>query len=1443
MRIQLTVRVEEPGVGVGVGVGVGAEDAAPGDRQMVVECAPGVRAGALTAALAEGLGLAAGGPESLVVEGCVVPSHATVGRPPLLTGAVVEVRTGRSADPGPHGRRAAIGRWELRVESGPDVGRRFVLPAVPVVLGRDRRSALSLTDPRVSRRHAELMPSAAGVLVRDLGGANGTSVGGRPVGSGSLLVTPGEELRLGSTSMSLHPLVREAAHLSGDGEGGLLMDPVVAAPAPPPPEAVTLPEPPPDRERPRFPWLALLVPVVLAGVLALVMRSPTMLLFGLGGPVLSFGTWVTTRRGFGRRTRDEQSLAIAARRAAEDGVELARAAERAGLMNGHPSLATLLAGAETRSRDLWARPADRAAPGPLHVRLGVGSPPSRLQVIGEPAPSLLTDAPVTVDLAETDLVTFLGSRTMALRAATNLVSRLAAQHGPRRVEVCVLVGGAQYAADWSFARLLPQVLEVTSAPVLGMTGPTSLPAGSDGGHGVGWVGERDPPAPATRRVVVLDGGPALLRTSAARHVLSLASDSRITVVALGDVPGSEVATGRTAAVTLESAASAASAAVVVGGRPPVPFVPDLPGDAYAWQLARALAPLRDVDGGPARSGIPARARLLDLLPLDGEGSAPASATLGRHLVQSWKEHPRSTRAVLGVTHQGRFALDLDTDGPHALVGGTTGSGKSELLQTLVTSLALANRPDEMTFVLVDYKGGAAFRGCAELPHVVGWVTDLDAHLTRRALLSLGAEVRRRERILAAAGVPDLAAHQARCDLGRADEIRTAVPRLVIVIDEFRVLAEELPDFVPALVRLAAVGRSLGIHLVLATQRPGGIVTADIRANVSLRIALRVRDRTDSMDVIERPDAAAVSAETPGRAFLVGAGTALTELQTAQVTSGPATTSRLVVTDVTRWWERRAGAAATGPAAGSDQPADPGPNPHRQRQRQDLDDIVAATWAAARELGAARAPAPWLPPLPDTLALTDLAAPDGTVPVGLVDLPDQQMQESWCWRMDGHLGIAGGPGSGRTTAVRTIAGALASTWPPTGVHLYVLGPPTLATLAELPHTAAVAGLHDADHAALVVERLTAVVQSRIRGDSQARQPRVVVLVDGWELVAGLAGGSVGHELRAVLEVGRTVGVVAVVTGGRAVLSGQLAALFSSRLVLRVADPVELALAGVPAKSVPLHQPPGRALVVGSHQEIQLALLGGSSDEVVQDASLAAVARRWTAHPAEGERGTLPRPVHRLPTRISVTEVEPASDGVVLGVREGDLRPVHLSLARGHRRLVVIGPPGSGRTTALVTLAHGLLGGGGPVAVVGRDLTTELSRSRHGLGSTLALTGTDAEDVGRLVAFRRAQPSLRVLVDDVEGFPALDAVLREVARLVDDDSGLLVVATTPAVVDARASPVVRDLERVGAGLLLRPRPGSHQLGVVIPPRAAAQPDPPGRGLLVRQQQLERIQVAVP
>ena len=191
--------------------------------------------------------------------------------------------------------------------------------------------------------------------------------------------------------------------------------------------------------------------------------------------------------------------------------------------------------------------------------------------------------------------------------------------------------------------------------------------------------------------------------------------------------------------------------------------PDQVSPGWCARLSRAMAPIRDVSDDDDGAGLPDSARLLDVLRLE---PPTAEAVMAR-----WNAGGRSTLAVVGESYDGPFGIDMRRDGPHGLVAGTTGSGKSELLQTIVASLAVANRPDEMTFVLVDYKGGSAFKDCVQLPHTVGMVTDLDTHQVERALVSLSAELTRREHILAGVGAKDIEDYQIIADRQRGYSVR------------------------------------------------------------------------------------------------------------------------------------------------------------------------------------------------------------------------------------------------------------------------------------------------------------------------------------------------------------------------------------------------------------------------------------------------------------------------------------------------------------------------------------------------------------------------------------------------------------------------------------------------------------------------------------------------
>ena len=301
---------------------------------------------------------------------------------------------------------------------------------------------------------------------------------------------------------------------------------------------------------------------------------------------------------------------------------------------------------------------------------------------------------------------------------------------------------------------------------------------------------------------------------------------------------------------------------------------------------------------------------------------------------------------LGVSAAGPVTVDLVADGPHAVVGGTTGSGKSELLVTWVSAMAAAHPPERVCFLLVDYKGGSAFEPLRTLPHTVGLITDLDAVETERALQSLRAELRYRERALAREGARSVEA--------------ASLPRLVIVVDEFAAMLLEHPDLQAVFTDIAARGRSLGMHLVLCTQRPAGVIRDGVLANADLRVSLRVNNRADSLAVVGADTAAELPVSPRGRAVVTSAAGEPVVFQVALA------------------------------------------------ERVDIE-AAAAAWT-----GSPPPRRPWCDPLPERVEATALARPAEGIVVGLVDLPHEQRQATATYdpRVDGHLLVLGGPRSGK-----------------------------------------------------------------------------------------------------------------------------------------------------------------------------------------------------------------------------------------------------------------------------------------------------------------------------------------------------------------------------------------------------------------------------------------------
>lgn len=354
-------------------------------------------------------------------------------------------------------------------------------------------------------------------------------------------------------------------------------------------------------------------------------------------------------------------------------------------------------------------------------------------------------------------------------------------------------------------------------------------------------------------------------------------------------------------------------------------------------------------------------------------------------------------------------------GHHGLVAGTTGSGKSETLQTYILSLVLNYHPHEVAFILIDYKGGGMAQSFIGLPHLAGVITNLGGNQTTRALLSINAEIKRRQRIFNEYKIKHIDAY---IELYRNGEAEEPMPHLLIIADEFAELKKEQPDFVRALVSAARVGRSLGINLILATQKPSGVVDDEIWSNTRFRICLRVADKQDSNEMLKRTDAAYITGT--GRGFLqVGNDEIFDEFQSGW--SGAPYTPEVPFND-----DSKAKAVIIGltgkPEAVKKKKKKKGDNVKKFTQ---LDAMVQYAANLAEENHIKPLRQIWLPPLPGLFYLDDLELTwdekQIKLPVGLADDPQNQRQFPVYldFIRDGHLLICGSAGSGKTSLVQTI----------------------------------------------------------------------------------------------------------------------------------------------------------------------------------------------------------------------------------------------------------------------------------------------------------------------------------------------------------------------------------------------------------------------------------------
>ncbi|MFJ8493909.1 FtsK/SpoIIIE domain-containing protein [Streptomyces sp. NPDC094038] len=1355
------------------------------------------------------------------------------------------------------------GRTEVRLVSGPGAGTVFRLVPGDYDIGGGPlcRIRLAAGAPPLAARIRVRLDGRAELLMTEQ-----ALLDGKPAQDPGPW-REGSQLAVGDTLLELtaRPTARAPLTPAQDGLGLEFNRPPRFLP-PAAGARFRLPTPPVKPDKRPVPLLPiLLLPAGSAAIAIFVTHRWSFVFIALLSPIAALVTQFGGRKQAMLKyleKKEEYDRTLARVRADIDAAVLE---EQHNLRLSLPDPATLLQTAVQPSERLWER--RWQDPDFLTVRVGTTDLPSSVSV-DDPEQDehrrstvpWLNQVPVAVPLRRAGVAGVAGPG--ATRLAGWLAAQAAALHSPTDLRIVVLAG-PEGERDWSWTRWLPhtQAQGEDAYALIGSTadslarrigelgqlvaartaaGPDVTRGGANGYPDVLVVLEQ------ARRARSLPGVIALLRDgpSVGVHTICIDREERLLPEECGAVvvtePGtttSRVRTGSGAA--LEHVRS------------------DSPEPGWYEHFARALAPLRGV-GDSDESALPGSVRLLDLLHIE-----PPTAEA---VVAGWSLGGRSTRAVLGIGYDGEFAVDLVRDGPHALIAGTTGSGKSELLQTLVATLAVVNRPDEMTFVLVDYKGGSAFAECADLPHTVGLVTDLDTRLVERALVSLGAELRRRETQLAQAGAKDIEDYLDK--RARGGNVLPPLPRLLLVIDEFASMARELPEFISGLVNIAQRGRSLGIHLVLATQRPGGAVTPDIRANTNLRIALRTTDTSESRDIIDAPDSGDISPANPGRAYARLGPSALLPFQSGRVGGRRPGGQAAVGTEVPVraepvTWQNLGGPVPAARSRG-------GSGAAQTEAVTDLAVLAGAVAQAARLADVPRQPSPWLPPLPELLPWTPPPAPKPTaereaalpaVEYGVVDLPAQQTRVPLVLDLDrsGHLHIVGSPRSGRSQTLRTLAAALAQAHGADDVHLYGIdcGNGALNALTALPHCGAVVDRNQTERLGRLLDRLGAELTARqsilgargtadlteLRGAQSAeeRLAHIVLMVDRFEVFerefTSYDNGSYMERMIRLLRDGAGVGIHVVLAGDRGLGSSRFSGTTEDKIVLRLNDRQDYSTVGVPSKSAPTDPAPGRGIRTQDLSEAQIAVLGEDLSGTAQAEVLSALGREL----AERESAV---PAARRPIRLDVLpDLITYADALALHTRGGPMRPL---VAVGGDTLtslspdltdvptfVIAGPPRTGRSTALLTAAESLLAAGaGLIVLAPRRSPLRRLRGRPGVAALV----TDAEVTAQ--EFRQALGNVPeeqgvIVVDDAELFMGaeIDPDLALLARGgAGTGWGVLAAGNAESLALSLAG-WMGQVKRNRTGMLLSPQGLSdgEVIGVKLTRGVVGQAPQPGRGLL--------------
>lgn len=1196
------------------------------------------------------------------------------------------------------------------------------------VIGRGAQCDLILKGNNISRQHAVITWDGASYLLADNQSLNGTFLNGRRIREPEAL-KEGDLIAVGSFDIRF----RQGVLTVCDAEEEEVTERQSGYPhwfscAPRlrrelPEDVIEIQNPPQAASAPESSVMQTIAsPVVMAIVMicmvGLSVMSPSMLLFtipmSLVTVTLSISSQKKQKRKYQERITEREKQYNIWLDGVEKEIRTLKSRQLVAMQLENPSPSECLGLLETRDARLWNRCASDSDF--MSLRLGVGEGNISFTVKGqqkgftmeqdpllerakeiEAKAQTIQDIPLVCDVRTERLVGIIGEREAAVRLAENMIIQATAHHSYEELKLVVVYSGKE-ARRWEWVKWLPHCFDGNrERRYISSTGKgaDALLKELEEVFKTRSMADKEEVVCAPYYLFVFTEMAYAENQSIMKYLLNEEDIGAGAIFLYDEMHRLPKECNAMIEVKHGSGMMIQKRDMNRKQR----FRIDSFGETYCERFARNMAPVQLLGSG-AGSALPACVTFLE-----GYGVHTPQEL---HAEQRWASSAvyESMAVPIGVKADGdAFLFDIHEKkyGPHGLVAGMTGSGKSEMVQSWILSMALKFSPADVSFVLIDFKGTGLLLPFADLPHLAGTISDLDNKIQRN-LIALENELSRRKELLDRYGVKNINDY---LKLQRAGGAQEQLSYLFLVIDEFAEFKIQFPDFMTVTDRIFAIGRTLGVFAVLLTQKPAGVVDDKMYANTRFRWCLKVASVSDSREMLHHGDAAGIT--VPGRAYIQVGEDEIYELIQSYYSGA---VYRPDLENQSTAGQRVAVVEENGHRTYYE-------NEEKEQafvsERTEISEIVSYLKETAKRSKSQSAKQIWLPRLADRICLEEIQnsayqngiwqeqEEEGLRPVvGLIDDPAAQSQYplTFDFTKDGHMAVFGAPGTGKTTLLQTVILSMIKTYSPEVVNLYLMdfGSWSLGIFREFPHVGGVANDNEDEKIEKLVQLLERKLKERkekfskagvgslqaYRQETGEKMPYIVLVLDNFAPVLQLYPELDGFFIRFTRE-GGSYGMYFLVTAGNTMTLGfRIHQNIKMAVALNLSDRSDYqSIVGKTGGLEPENKD-GRGLVKGNPPlEFQTALPEGGAGEGERTAYIRSLAgqmsREW--------KGKKAAPIPLLPDRIPYGMA--LGEGITLGLSAQYVEPVCLAQTRAHY-LPVVGMCGSGKSNMMQVLAKQSLG---------------------------------------------------------------------------------------------------------------------------------------------------------